>query len=107
MNLRINAALKRLIENVAVGRDESAKDWIEGFAEDSPLAFTKEALDHYQAIIEGSRNGVSITTNFRNAPERHLIVYGDGARPRRYVAAAVRLDEKGGVKKAKLTISAP
>lgn len=57
-------------------------------------------------LFQQFRNGVSMTTNFKNAEGRHLIIYADGRRVGRYVAMALHLDGDGRIEKWELSVSA-
>ena len=106
VNLRLNTALKRLIDNVAVAVHEGSREWIEGkFVEGWP--WPHEVVEQkFRDVLQGLRRGVSMTVNFRNAEDRYLIIYADGRRPSRYVAVAARIKADGVVQSAELTASA-
>ena len=111
VNLRLNAALKRSIERVEVERSESAREWIEGefvpWREKRGPTFPHPMFgEKYRTVIDESRMGISMTITFRNAPDRHLIIYADGSRHQRYVTVAARISPEGTVANANISVSA-
>lgn len=96
LNVRINGALKKIIQAVAVGRGDSAREWLLDFMPRVPIPKRREVVRIARNLMDGFQHGVSFSVKFRHAPDRFLIIYADGRNKGRFVSAAVRGDESTG-----------
>lgn len=93
LNVRLNAALKRLMEGVAVGVADTAREWIEGQLLPHVPGALRVGTDFVRETMHGLKRGVSFTVRFRGAEDRHLIVFADGRTANRFVSAGFRVSE--------------
>jgi DNA invertase Pin-like site-specific DNA recombinase len=91
--LRLNAALKRIVERVEIGTADEARQWMAaGVAwadrHTGGQPFPDALYQHlYTEVMEGA--SLSIAAVFRT-PGRHLVICADPRRPARFVAGAVQ-----------------
>jgi hypothetical protein len=96
VNVRLNAALKRIINRIEIGISDDAREWLNAginWADkltDGKALPTEFHSQNYAKIIEAAK--VSIGVDFR-AEGRHLVIYADRRNPGRFVAGAVRTNE--------------
>jgi len=114
MNLRLNSALRQVVEGVAVGVSESAKEWIEGELISwrlkrgpmFPHPVFEAKYDEVMSCASNGGKGLSMTATFRGHEGRYLAVYGDAKVPGRFIGVSVVIDPLGGnVQGVELTIS--
>jgi ribosomal protein L34E len=114
MNLRLNNALRQVVDGVAVGVSEGAKEWIE--EELVPWRLKRgpvfahpvfeEKFNEVMSCADHGGKALSMTATFRGHEGRHLVVYGDAKVPGRFVGVSVVVDKGGGgVEGVELAIS--
>jgi DNA invertase Pin-like site-specific DNA recombinase len=102
LNLRLNSALKRLIETINVSHDTKARDWVAEMVRDHPFPSSVDELA--KDITADHRVGVSVNVKFRNSDRRQLVIFITGTRRTQYAAIALMTDGCEGVKAARLTL---
>ena len=100
INVRLNAALKRIINRIEIGISDDAQEWfdagirwVDKLTEGKALP-TEFHSQNYAEIIETAK--VSIGVGFRNE-ERHLVIYANRRNPGHFVAGAVRTNNDGAI----------
>ena len=100
VNVRLNVALKRIIDRIEIGISDDARGWFEAgirwadkLTEDRALP-TELHRRNYTEIVEAAT--VSIGVAFRTEG-RHLVIYADPRKPERFVAGAVRTNDDGAI----------
>ena len=100
VNVRLNAALKRIIDRIEVGISDDARGWFEAgirWADKLPegKALPTELYKRNYAEIVGAAK-VSIGVGFRTEG-RHLVIYADPRKAGRFVAGAVKTNDDGAI----------
>ena len=101
VNVRLNAALKRIIKRIEIGISDDAREWFDAGIRWADNLTEGKALptefhrQNYAKIIETAK--VSIGVGFRNE-ERHLVIYANRRNPGHFVAGAVRMNNDGAIK---------
>lgn len=109
LNVRLNAALKRLIDRIEIGVSDAARDWLDkGVTWANKLTKgnalpTPTMKKAYAEIVAGAK--ISIGVGFK-APGRLIVIYTDPRRAGRYVAGAVVTGEGGRIEEFALKVSA-
>jgi DNA invertase Pin-like site-specific DNA recombinase len=100
VNVRLNAALKRIIKRIEIGISDDAREWFDAGISWADKLTEGEALPtelhrrNYVEIVGAAK--VSIGVGFR--PEgRHLVIYADRRKAGRFVAGAVKTNEDGAI----------
>jgi DNA invertase Pin-like site-specific DNA recombinase len=108
LNVRLNAALKRIISRIEIGVSDAARDWLDKGVRWADRLTKGKALpapaikQRYAEIVEGAT--VSIGVGFK-VPGRLLVIYADPRTAGRYVAGAVTTGKNDRIEEFALKIS--
>ncbi len=100
VNVRLNAALKRIIDRIEVSISDHARGWFEAGIRWADKLTEGKALPtelykrNYAEIVGAAK--VSIGVGFRTEG-RHLVIYADPRKAGRFVAGAVKTNEDGAI----------
>jgi DNA invertase Pin-like site-specific DNA recombinase len=109
LNVRLNAALKRIIARIEIGVSGAARDWMDKGVKWADRLTKGKALPTptwkkgYADIMDGAR--ISIGVAFK-VPGRLIVIYADPRKPGRYVAGALTTGKSDRIEEFALKISA-
>ena len=107
INVRLNLALKRIIDRIEVGISDDAREWLDAgikwagrLTKGRPFP-TGLHRKRYAEVMEGAK--VSVAVGFHE-PLRRIVAFADPRRPGHFVAGAVKEAAGGGIEDFTLKI---